>query len=176
MAGGGRHVRKRPRRASLGFCPLQRMELWKSTLPGFPGPGMFPSQRFSRSQGFTPSKTLVGMFQPTGAPGVPTADLLRPDSSLAGKPLVELRPPKPFVARRPGPGSGSSCRRDPKVRSAPGAAQWNATPKGLVPVHDCEAARAAPSSRRARLWAVRPTPEHDLRTAETSSSPRGGAG
>jgi hypothetical protein len=111
------------------------------------------------------------MFQPTNAPGVPSAGLLRLDSSLAGKPLVELRPPNSFVTRRPGPVSGSGLRPGPKAGSSPGAARWNVAPKGFVPVHGSEAARVAPSSRRVRLRAVKPASKRDLRAAETSLSP-----
>jgi hypothetical protein len=71
MAGGGCRTRKRAQPAPLGFFPLQRMRIRKSTNPGFPSPGLFPSQRFSRSQGLTPSGTVVGLFHPTNAPGVP---------------------------------------------------------------------------------------------------------
>jgi hypothetical protein len=56
MAGGSCRIRKRTQRAPVGFCPLQRSRLWKSTNPGFPSPGLFPSRRFSRPQGFAPSR------------------------------------------------------------------------------------------------------------------------
>jgi hypothetical protein len=46
------------------------LRIRRSTGPGFPSPGSFPSQRFSRSQGFTPSRSLVGLFHPTNALGV----------------------------------------------------------------------------------------------------------
>jgi hypothetical protein len=75
MAGGGRQAHTGcTRQASIGFLPLQRMRSRRSTNPGFPSPGLFPSQRFSRSQGFTPSKTLAGLFHPANAPGVPSKD------------------------------------------------------------------------------------------------------
>lgn len=51
------------------------MGLGKSTFSRFPGLDPFPSQRFSRSQGFSPSRAVVGLFHPTGAPGVPPSDL-----------------------------------------------------------------------------------------------------
>jgi hypothetical protein len=72
------------------------------------------------------------MFQPTNAPGVPSADLLRLDSSLAGKLLVEPRPPDSFVARRPirFPGPGSVLARRPG-RSRSRAVELG--PEGLRP-------------------------------------------
>jgi hypothetical protein len=73
MAGGGRQAHTRhARQAPVGFSPLQRMRSRRSTNPGFPRPGSFPSQRFSRSQGVTPSKTLAGLFHPADAHGVPS--------------------------------------------------------------------------------------------------------
>jgi hypothetical protein len=71
MTGGGCPLRERRRRASLGFLPLQRLRNRKSTHPGFPAPGSFPSQRFSRSQGVAPSETLAGLLHPANAHGVP---------------------------------------------------------------------------------------------------------
>jgi hypothetical protein len=56
MTRGGAPDDKRLKQPPIGFRPLQRTKLRKSTFPRFPAPGSFPSRRFSRPQGFSPSE------------------------------------------------------------------------------------------------------------------------
>jgi hypothetical protein len=82
---------KRARQASLGFCPLQRTELRKSTHPGFPSPGSFPSRRFSRPQGFSPSETVRACSIPLPLLGFHLQD--PPDRRRpCGHALLQARP------------------------------------------------------------------------------------
>lgn len=84
---------ERVRRASLGFCPLQRTKLRKSTHPGFPSPGMFPSRRFSRPQGLTPSETARACSIPLPLLGFRLQDPPLAGDALAGRLLGMLDPP-----------------------------------------------------------------------------------
>jgi hypothetical protein len=120
MAGGGCHARKRAQPAPLGFFPLQRMRIRKSTNPGFPIPGLFPSQRFSRSQGLTPSGTVVGLFHPTNAPGVPPEGPGTGSAPLSG-----------LLSRWPCLSIAWAARRSP---SAFAATLWSFLPKDSAPV------------------------------------------
>jgi len=103
MTGGSCPLRKQRRRASLGFLPLQRSRNRRSTYPGFPAPGSFPSQRFSRSQGFAPSDTAAGLFHPAGTLGVPPPRLpsirrSRPPKGPSSIAFARSRPFRPAQA------------------------------------------------------------------------------
>jgi hypothetical protein len=127
MAGGGRQAHtRRARQASLGFFPLQRMRSRRSTNPGFPRPGPFPSQRFSRSQGFAPSKTLAGLFHPANAHGVPPKE--RPQTSGSrGTRVVKIPQEAQFRrAEQPGPAQPEH----PKAHGRTG--QWNLSGRDSV--------------------------------------------
>jgi hypothetical protein len=120
MAGGSCHSRKRSRRAPLGFCPLQRTELRKSTDPGFPSPGLFPSRRFSRPQGLSPSEAARACSIPQPLMGFRLQSLPIGDDALAGKPVVPRVPPKAAATRRKRPRSAPHIdwtpRRVPALR------------------------------------------------------------
>jgi hypothetical protein len=118
MTGGGCRDRKRKRPAPLGFCPLQRLWCRKSTNPGFPSPGSFPSRRFSRPQGFAPSGPLWAYSVPLTLLG------FRQEGSRVGSaPLSGL------VLDRILPAVGGN----PKV-AASSSARWCLLPKGSAPV------------------------------------------
>ena len=112
MAGGSCHSRKRSWRAPLGFCPLQRTELRKSTHPGFPSPGKFPSRRFSRPQGLTPSEAARAYSIPQPLLGFRLQSLPIGGDALAGKPVVLHAPPTAGAARRKQPAIGATRRLD----------------------------------------------------------------
>jgi len=127
MAGGGRQAHTgRARQASLGFLPLQRMRSRRSTNPGFPSPGLFPSQRFSRSQGVTPSKTLAGLFHPANAPGVPPNG--RPRTSGSRGTRVLKAPQTAQLRRAESPGPAQSVH--PKAHGQTG--RWNLSGRDSV--------------------------------------------
>jgi hypothetical protein len=110
MAGGSCHSRKRSWRAPLGFCPLQRPELRKSTDPGFPSPGLFPSRRFSRPQGLTPSEAARACSIPQPLMGFRLQSLPVGRDALAGQPVVPRVPPKAAATRRKRPAIGATRR------------------------------------------------------------------
>jgi hypothetical protein len=110
---------KRARQASLGFCPLQRTELRKSTHPGFPSPGSFPSRRFSRPQGFSPSETARACSIPLPLLGFHLQDPPLTEDALAGRLLFKLDPPEAAATRR--------------AQAAIGAARQSKAPKDLQP-------------------------------------------
>jgi hypothetical protein len=121
MAGGSCHSRKRSWRAPLGFCPLQRTKLRKSTDPGFPSPGLFPSRRFSRPQGLTPSEAARACSIPLPLMGFRLQSLPVGGDALAGKPVNLRVPPKAATTRRKRPRSaphvGWTPRRMPALRA-----------------------------------------------------------
>jgi len=121
MTGGSCHSRKRSWRAPLGFCPLQRSELRKSTNPGFPSPGLFPSRRFSRPQGLTPSEAARAYSIPQPLMGFHRRSLPVGRDALAGKPVVLRVPPSDATARRmqplTAPHGGWIPRRIPALRA-----------------------------------------------------------
>ena len=106
----------RAQQASVGFCPLQRSELWKSTNLGFPSPSLFPSRRFSRPQGLTPSRAARACSIPQPLLGFHLQDPPLTGDALAGKPFAQLVPPKAAATRR--------------TRAAIGATRQLDTPKG----------------------------------------------
>jgi hypothetical protein len=120
MTGGSCPLRERRRRASLGFFPLQRLRNRKSTNPGFPAPGSFPSQRFSRSQGFAPSETLAGLFHPANALGVPLRRLpsIRRSRPPKGPSSIAFARSRPFdTTRAPHVPVGGMCFGPPRRAS-----------------------------------------------------------
>lgn len=92
MTGGSFHTRKQVLQAPVGFLPLQRTELRKSTDPRFPNPGSFPSRRFSRPQGLTPSETARAYSIPLPLLGFHLQSLPFDGDALAGKSFVQLVP------------------------------------------------------------------------------------
>lgn len=96
---------ERVRRAPLGFRPLQRTKLRKSTHPGFPSPGSFPSRRFSRPQGFSPSEAARACSIPLPLLGFHLQDPPCAGDALAGMLLGILDPP---ALPRP---EGAGCSR-----------------------------------------------------------------
>jgi hypothetical protein len=140
MAGGGRQAHtRRARQAPVGFVPLQRMRSRRSTNPGFPRPGSFPSQRFSRSQGFAPSKTLAGLFHPANAPGVPSRDRPRTSGSRGTRVVKAPREAQFRRAEQPGP----VLSGHPKAHGRTGL--WNLS--GRISVFGARERGVKPSTR-----------------------------
>jgi hypothetical protein len=75
MTGGGCRNRKRKRPAPLGFFPLQRLWYRKSTNPGVPRSRFVPLSAFLTPSGVYSFRTVVGLFRPTNALGVPSGRL-----------------------------------------------------------------------------------------------------
>jgi hypothetical protein len=150
MAGGGRQARtRRTRQAPVGFLPLQRMGSRRSTNPGVPLPGSFPSQRFSRSQGFSPSRTVAGLFHPAGAHGVPPAS--RPPTSGSRRIRV-LETPQATRLRR-------ASQPVPALSGHPGGrtdGRGNGASSGRNSVFGARARGFKPSTRNDDLRRVEP--------------------
>jgi hypothetical protein len=121
----------RSRQAPLGFRPLQRTELRKSTCPGFPSPGLFPSRRFSRPQGFAPSETARACSIPQPLLGFRLQSPPFGSNALSGRPVVLHAPPVPTATRR--------------KRPAIGAARRSGTPKGAVTSRSTDEQSDSPS-------------------------------
>jgi len=135
---------KRARQASLGFCPLQRTKLRKSTYPGFPSPGPFPSRRFSRPQGFSPSETARACSIPQPLLGFHLQDPPLTEDALAGTLHSKLDPPEAAATRR--------------TQAAIGATRQSEAPKGIQPSRGTdEPPRRAISSPGTLRQTVKPT-------------------
>jgi hypothetical protein len=119
MAGGSCHSRKRSWRAPLGFSPLQRTELRKSTHPGFPSPGKVPSRRFSRPQGLTPSEAARACSIPQPLMGFRLQSLPIGGDALAGKLIVLRVPPTAATTRRRRPAIDATRRLDTPKDTCP---------------------------------------------------------
>jgi hypothetical protein len=135
---------KRARQASLGFCPLQRTELRKSTHPGFPSPGSFPSRRFSRPQGFSPSEAARACSIPLPLLGFHLQDPPLTEDALAGPLSFKLDPPEAAATRR--------------TQAAIGAARQLETPKGIQLSRGTDEPPGRAISSLGTLWqTVKPT-------------------
>jgi hypothetical protein len=114
-------MRERMQQAPIGFCPLQRPKLRKSTDPGFPTPGSFPSRRFSRPQGFAPSEAARACSIPLPLLGFHLQSLPVGGDALAGKPpscLPHRWLPRPEGRElRSAPHVGWTPRRVPAFRA-----------------------------------------------------------
>ena len=137
MTGGGCHARKRVCPAPLGFGPFQRLRYRKSTHPGFPSPGMFPSRRFSRPQGFAPSGPLWACSIPLTLLGFRLEGLeawIDTPFGACPQPESTLCPPeRPEGRQRSAPHGGTSSRRvqcrcaggqSPGGRASPISVAW----------------------------------------------------
>jgi hypothetical protein len=140
MAGGSCHSRKRSWRAPLGFCPLQRPKLRKSTDPGFPSPGLFPSRRFSRPQGLTPSEAARACSIPLPLMGFRLQSLPIGGDALAGKLVVLHVPPAAAATRRKRPAFGATRQLDTPKDTRP--------PRGSDELSDSSSPASVPVGRR----------------------------
>jgi hypothetical protein len=144
MAGGSCRIRKRTQRAPIGFCPLQRSELWKSTNPGFPSPGLFPSRRFSHPQGFAPSRAARACSIPQPLLGFRLQDPPVGGDAPEGDAPRSVRPTEGY--------------HDPKDEAAISATRRLDTPKGTRLSRGMDEPLGEPVSSLGALWrAVKPT-------------------
>jgi hypothetical protein len=121
MTGGSRHTRERVQQAPIGFCPLQRPKLRKSTDPRFPSLGSFPSRRFSRPQGLAPSEAARACSIPLPLLGFHLQSPPVGGDALAGKPpscLPHRLLPRPKGQKlQSAPHVGWTPRRVPDLRT-----------------------------------------------------------
>lgn len=88
----------------MGFCPLQRMRIRKSTDPGFPRPGSFPSQRFYAPRGLL-------LPEPLWACSIPQT-LLRFHREVGNRPVL----PRVLLGQSPAPLNPTRPKVDPIQR------------------------------------------------------------
>jgi hypothetical protein len=109
---GGAPDDERLKQPPIGSRPLQRTKLRKSTFPGLPDPGSFPSRRFSRPQGLSPSEAARACSIPLPLLGFCLAGLPLAGGALSGR-LSQVPPDASSWCPK-----ASSAGASPVVRNA----------------------------------------------------------
>jgi hypothetical protein len=114
---GGAPDDERLKQPPIGSRPLQRTKLRKSTFPGFPDPGSFPSRRFSRPQGLSPSEAARACSIPLPLLGFCLEDLPLTGGTLSGTLSMVLARRRPLLPE--GHKRHRISRRSDRLRGEP---------------------------------------------------------